>query len=100
MAVKGLSLFHSEEASFAQMEGRSPSHFSDEYPKCWRENSLPTSLNFSEEKVQMEHKFSRTSNSSGRRDQLIVGIHQDRLGFAALTNNPHKNLSALKSVHV
>lgn len=64
------------------------------------ENTLPTSLNFSKEKVQMEHKFSRTSNSSGRRDQLIVGIRQDRLGFAALTNNPHKNLSALKSVHV
>lgn len=37
VAVKGLSLFHSAEASFAQMEGRSPSHFSDEYPKCWRE---------------------------------------------------------------
>lgn len=64
------------------------------------ENALPTSLNFNEEKVQMEPKFSRTSNSSGRRDQLIVGICQDRLGFAALTNNSHKNVSALKSMHV
>lgn len=99
MAVKGLSLFHSEEASFAQMEGRAH-RTSQMNILSVGENTLPTSLNFSEEKVQMEHKFSRTSNSSGRRDQLIVGIRQDRLGFAALTNNPHKNLSALKSVHV
>lgn len=83
MAVEGLSLFYYRIPLLLKWKEGAHCNPQNNILSV-RESTLPTSLNFSEHSVQMEHKFSRTPNRFGKReDQSIVSISQDRLGFGA-----------------
>lgn len=62
-----IPLQNSPEAAFTQTKG-AVHHTSQMNILSARESTLPTSLNFNEGGVQMQHRCSRTPNRTGRRD--------------------------------